>query len=89
MEKTRLTPDELAKAHDGLCRVSIGDGSCSCLVHWVEALQKDADSVEADLKAAKFANLVLKERLRVLEIGECLCPTCGLRHGSSGGKAGF
>lgn len=41
-EKTRLTPEELARCHDGLCGVSIGDGPCSCLVHWVEALQAEA-----------------------------------------------
>jgi hypothetical protein len=44
--KTRLTPEELARAHDGLCGVSIGDGDCSCLVRWVEGLQKDLDAAE-------------------------------------------
>lgn len=39
----RMTDEELAKFHDGLCRVSIGDGECSCLVSWVKGLQKDSD----------------------------------------------
>lgn len=47
--KTRLTPEELAKSHDGLCAVSLGDGKCSCLVHWVEGLQKEADALKASL----------------------------------------
>jgi hypothetical protein len=46
--KTRLTPEELAMAHSGLCGVSIGDGPCSCLVHWVEALQAENDKLKLD-----------------------------------------
>lgn len=44
----RLTPDDLAKAHDGLCGVSIGDGPCSCLVRWVEGLQQDVDKLRRE-----------------------------------------
>jgi hypothetical protein len=46
--KLRLTAEELAKAHDGLCGVSIGDGPCSCLVHWIEALQTEADKLKLE-----------------------------------------
>lgn len=48
--KTRLTADELAILHDGLCGVAIGDGPCTCLVKWVEELQKEADAL---IEAAK------------------------------------
>ena len=44
--KVRLTPEELQRAHDGMCSVSIGDGPCSCLVHWVDALQKEVDELK-------------------------------------------
>lgn len=44
MAKIRLTPEELARCHDGMCGVSIGDGPCSCLVLWVEELQKESDA---------------------------------------------
>lgn len=51
--KTRLTPEELARAHDGLCGISIGDGDCSCLVHWVEGHQKDLDARERQIAELK------------------------------------
>lgn len=47
-EKARLTPEELARSHDGMCGVSIGDGPCSCLVHWVDGLQKEADKLKIE-----------------------------------------
>lgn len=51
-EKTRLTPEELARLHDALCGVStIVDGPCTCLVHWVENLQKEADILVEALEA--------------------------------------
>lgn len=46
--KLRLTGEELSKAHDGLCGVSIGDGPCSCLVRLVEKLQEEADKLKLE-----------------------------------------
>jgi hypothetical protein len=57
--KLRLTPEELAKSHDGLCGVAIGDGPCTCLVHWVERLQKEAD----DLKLEKRGFQIMSRRM--------------------------
>jgi len=70
--KTRLTPDEMH--HDGLCGVSIGDGPCGCLVHWVVALQKEADGVSKELEAAKLKIGVWKEYAELLtaELGETI-----------------
>ena len=51
--KTRLTPEELAKSHHGLCAVSIGDGACSCVVHWVEAHQKELDAKDRQIEDAE------------------------------------
>lgn len=44
-KKTRLTTEELSAFHDGMCALNLdGEGaSCSCLVHWIEALQSEAD----------------------------------------------
>jgi hypothetical protein len=52
---TRLTQDDLAKAHHGLCGVSLRDGPCSCLVQWVEALQQEADGALLQLREAEHA----------------------------------
>lgn len=41
--KVRLTDEELALHHDVLCAETIGDGPCTCLVHWVKALQAEVD----------------------------------------------
>ena len=57
--RLRLTPDELAKSHDGLCGVAIGDGPCTCLVHWVEGLQKEAD----DLKIEKRGFQIMSRKI--------------------------
>lgn len=58
----RLTPEDLAKSHSGLCGVVIGDGPCSCLVQWVEGLQKDLDA----------ANLRIRDYQRALrKVDEC------------------
>jgi hypothetical protein len=45
--KKRLTDEELARSHDGMCALNLdGEGAkCSCLVHWVAALQKELDSL--------------------------------------------
>jgi hypothetical protein len=45
----RLSDEELEKCHDGLCGVTLKDGPCSCLVHWVQALQNEADQAKAVL----------------------------------------
>lgn len=63
--KTRLTPEDLSIHHDGLCGVSIGDGPCACLVHWVEALQKEADAAklqatEAEEKSVLYLRTIVK-----------------------------
>lgn len=47
-KKTRLTPAELLIAHSGLCGIAIGDGPCSCLVQWIEGLQKEADKLKLE-----------------------------------------
>jgi hypothetical protein len=44
----RLTTEDLEKSHHGLCGVFIGDGPCSCLVHWVKALQEEADKLKLE-----------------------------------------
>jgi hypothetical protein len=90
--KLRLTPEELAKAHDGLCGVSIGDGPCSCLVHWIEALQGEADKLKlekrgfqimtrrvADATAASLKQLVLDGKYERAG-GDVECDTCRLQY---------
>lgn len=74
--KTRLTPEELAKAHGSLCGITLGDGPCSCLVHWVEALQKEAD--DTNLQVSTLMSL-----LKRCEWGDSsgsepvkICPVC-------------
>lgn len=49
----RLTEEQLAAFHDGLCGLSIGDGPCSCLVQWIVGLQKDLDLAEDVIAAAR------------------------------------
>lgn len=60
-KKTRLTPAELLSAHDGLCGVSMGDGSCSCLVHWVEALQAEADKLKLEKRGFQIMSRKIME----------------------------
>jgi hypothetical protein len=52
--KTRLTDGELELSHDGMCAVRLdGEGAqCTCLVHWVKALQDEADKLKVELCAA-------------------------------------
>jgi len=61
--RVRLTEEELAKAHDGLCPESVGDGECRCLVHWVRILQKEADEAQ---KKLKFIRQTLDVNFRAL-----------------------
>lgn len=49
--ETRLSDEELEKHHDGLCGVTLKDGPCSCLVHWVKALQAETDEAKASLES--------------------------------------
>lgn len=51
--KTRLTADELSRSHHGLCGISLRDGDCSCVVHWVEAHQKELDAKERQIADAE------------------------------------
>lgn len=87
----RLTPEDLARAHDGLCGVSIGDGACSCLVHWVKALQEEADKLKLErrgfqLMARRMVDIVSSGSLTTdLETGryervsgEVECSECRL-----------
>ena len=54
MGRERLTEEELNKFHDGLCPIAIGDGDqCRCLVHWVTALQKEADRYRRALETVQ------------------------------------
>lgn len=69
----RLTPEQLAKAHDGLCGISIGDGDCSCIVHWVSALQKDLDEKELENDELKRA---IGHIHQVLGTGACKTNKC-------------
>lgn len=62
-EKMRLTNEELAKAHDGLCGVSIGDGPCLCLVHWVEALQEEADKLKLEKRGFQIMSRKIMDAL--------------------------
>jgi hypothetical protein len=90
--KLRLTPEELAKAHDGLCSSSIGDGPCSCLVHWIEGLQTEADKLKlekrgfqimtrkvADAMAAPLKQLVLDGKYERAG-GDVECEICRLKY---------
>jgi len=90
--KLRLTPEELSKAHDGLCGSSIGDGPCSCLVHWIEGLQTEADKLKlekrgfqimtrkvADAMATPLKQLVLDGKYERAG-GDVECETCRLRY---------
>jgi hypothetical protein len=57
----RLTDGELQIHHDGMCAVNLDgkDAPCSCLVHWVKALQSEADAAR---KALELAKRCIKER---------------------------
>ena len=61
--KTRLTDEELEKCHDGLCGVSVGDGPCSCIVHWVKALQREADEAKAGFEDLRKRGPLWPEKL--------------------------
>src|SRR5260221_172178 len=49
-KKIRLTLEELAMAHDGLCGISIKDGPCSCLVQWFQSLQEENDKLKIECR---------------------------------------
>ncbi len=91
--KNRLSPEDLAKSHDGLCGVSLDDGPCSCLVHWVEALQKEADQLKLERRGFQimaremFAHADPGFYLSAMEegryertSGEAECSQCRQRH---------
>lgn len=90
-KKTRLTPAELLLAHGGLCGVSIGDGPCSCLVHWVEALQAEADNLKLEkrsfqIMSRKMADVAADAAKEMLADGEyervggdAECETCRIK----------
>lgn len=67
MGKTRLTPEELSRLHDGLCGVSIGDGPCSCIVQWVVALQKEADDAKVQISELRESVSRLNRRCQDAE----------------------
>lgn len=46
--KIRLTQEELALYHDFLCGMNDDGSSCTCLVHWVTALQAEADRLKLE-----------------------------------------
>jgi len=60
-KKTRLTAAELLLAHSGLCGIAIGDGPCSCLVRWIEALQAEADKLKLEKRGFKIMSRKIME----------------------------
>ncbi len=66
MPKERLTSEDLAKAHDGLCGVSIGDGPCSCLVQWVKGLQEEADKLKLERRGFQ---IMAREMFKAIDPG--------------------
>lgn len=72
--KTRLTKKELDLAHDGMCGITLKDGPCSCLVHWVKALQGEADLSRDQLFV--MSACVVKECTRCVR-GKILHATSG------------
>lgn len=62
MTKMRLTEEELRSAHGPLCGVSMSDGPCSCLVHWVEGLQREVDDANLQNGTAREACAKIAEK---------------------------
>ncbi len=57
----RLTPEDLDKSHGPLCGVTLKDGECSCLVHWVEGLQAEVDELRHKVESEHEVSETLKE----------------------------
>lgn len=57
----QLTPEDLEKLHDGLCGVTLKDGPCSCLVHWVEGLQTEVKKLRHKVESEHEVSETLKE----------------------------